>query len=69
LHDNNGEEDAHLSLEKGNINFSAVLANLRKIEYKGPLTVEVHSSSGLKESVTLLDVLFERKHSFETNTK
>lgn len=67
LHDNNGEQDTHLSLGKGNINFSPVLANLRKIEYKGPLTVEVHSSSGLKESVTLLDVLFERIHSFETN--
>jgi sugar phosphate isomerase/epimerase len=67
LHDNNGEQDTHLSLGKGNINFSAVLANLRKIEYKGPLTVEVHSFSGLKESVTLLDVLFERVHSFETN--
>lgn len=67
LHDNNGEQDTHLSLGKGNINFSAVLANLGKIEYKGPLTVEVHSFSGLKESVTLLDVLFERVHSFETN--
>ncbi len=54
LHDNDGEQDAHLSLGKGNINFSAVLANLGKIEYKGPLIVEVHSSSGLKESVTLL---------------
>lgn len=54
LHDNNGEQDAHLSLGKGKINFSAVLANLGRIEYKGPLIVEVHSSSGLKESVTLL---------------
>ncbi len=65
LHDNNGEQDTHLSLGKGNINFSAVLANLRKIEYKGPLIVEVHSSLGLKESVTLLRHTFgERIHSF-----
>ena len=58
LHDNDGEHDTHLSLGKGNINFSAVLANLRRIGYKGPLIVEVHSSAGLKESVTLL------KHAF-----
>jgi len=65
LHDNDGEQDTHLSLGKGNINFSAVLANLRKIEYNGPLIVEVHSSSGLKESVTLLRHTFgERTHSF-----
>ncbi len=54
LHDNNGEQDAHLSLGKGKINFSAVLESLGKTEYKGPLVVEVHSSSGLEESVTLL---------------
>lgn len=65
LHDNDCEQDTHLSLGKGNINFSAVLANLRKIEYKGPLIVEVHSSLGLKESVTLLRHTFgERIHSF-----
>jgi len=65
LHDNDGEQDAHLSLGKGNINFSAVLASLRKIEYSGPLIVEVHSSTGLKESVTLLRHTFgERIHSF-----
>jgi sugar phosphate isomerase/epimerase len=58
LHDNNGEQDAHLSLGKGNINFSAVIANLRKNEYTGPLMVEVHSFSGLKESVTLLRKTF-----------
>jgi len=57
LHDNDGEQDAHLSLGKGNINFSAVLANLGKIEYKGPLIVEVHSYTGLKESITLLRAL------------
>ena len=63
--DNNGEQDTHLSLGKGNINFSTVLASLRKIEYKGPLIVEVHSSAGLKESVTLLRRTFrERIHSF-----
>jgi len=47
----------HLSLGKGSINFSAVLANLGKIEYKGPLIVEVHSYTGLKESITLLRAL------------
>ncbi len=61
LHDNDGEQDAHLSLGTGNINFSAILANLRKIEYKGPLIVEVHSSSGLKESVTLLRETFGKR--------
>jgi sugar phosphate isomerase/epimerase len=64
LHDNNGKQDTHLSLGKGNIDFSAVLANLRKIEYKGPLIAEVHSSSGLRESITLLRrALDERMHS------
>lgn len=61
LHDNEGEQDAHLSLGEGNIIFSAVLANLRKIEYKGPLIVEVHSSLGLKESVTLLRKTFGKR--------
>jgi sugar phosphate isomerase/epimerase len=65
LHDNDGEQDTHLSLGKGNINFSAVLASLRKAGYNGPLTVEVHSSTGLKESVTLLRHTFgERVHPF-----
>ncbi len=67
LHDNDGEQDAHLSLGKGNINFSAVLANLRKVEYKGPLIVEVHSSLGLKESMTLLRKTFGKRIDFFTN--
>jgi sugar phosphate isomerase/epimerase len=54
LHDNGGEQDDHLAFGEGNINFPSVLANLREIEYNGPLIVEVHSFSGLKESVTLL---------------
>ena len=69
LHDNNGEQDAHLSLGKGKINFSAVLESLGKTEYKGPLVVEVHSSSGLEESVTLLrKTLGKRIIPLETNT-
>ena len=73
LHDNNGEKDAHLSLGKGKINFSAVLENLRKTEYKGPLVVEVHSSSGLEESVTLLRKNWKREYAecvdFKTHEK
>lgn len=65
LHDNDGKQDTHLSLGKGNINFLAVLASLRKAGYNGPLIVEVHSSTGLKESVMLLRHTFgERIHPF-----
>ncbi|MCK5631647.1 sugar phosphate isomerase/epimerase [Candidatus Bathyarchaeota archaeon] len=54
LHDNKGERDTHLSLGKGQITFPAVIADLRKLKYSEPFILEVHSSAGLRESLTLL---------------
>ena len=54
LHDNKGERDTHLSLGKGQITFPAVIADLRKLKYNEPFILEVHSSAGLRESLTLL---------------
>ena len=54
LHDNKGERDTHLSLGNGQITFPAVMADLRKLKYNEPFILEVHSSAGLRESLTLL---------------
>lgn len=62
LHDNNGEQDEHLSLGKGSMDFSAVMGNLRRIRYSGPLIVEVHSIAGLRESVGVVTQALSKHH-------
>lgn len=40
IHDNHGEKDEHLSPGEGNIDFLPIIAMLKKVKYKGPLTIE-----------------------------
>ncbi|RLI42153.1 hypothetical protein DRO59_05000 [Candidatus Bathyarchaeota archaeon] len=54
LHNNNGKEDSHLSLRKGNINLQEIFEKLGDSITNTPLTVECHSFKGLEESVALL---------------
>jgi len=44
MHDNNGEEDQHLPLGKGKINFKKVASSLKKINYDRTITFEVFTS-------------------------
>ncbi len=41
MHDNNGEEDEHKSLGKGNINFKKIIKELKKIGYDKTITLEI----------------------------
>ncbi len=41
VHDNNGEEDQHLGIGKGKINYEKVVEELRKIGYDKTITFEV----------------------------
>lgn len=50
LHDNNGQEDSHLPLGKGKINFKEIIEEV--VVYADlPLIFECHSLEGLKESL------------------
>ena len=59
LHDNNGENDEHLPIGNGNINFQKVLDSLGNKVLKIPLTIECHSFSGLKNDVKKLRDLLD----------
>lgn len=54
LHDNNGMEDVHFSLENGIINFKSVFKKFGENIFNLPLTVECHSIQELEESVDFL---------------
>lgn len=55
LHDNDESHDSHLTPFKGNIDWIKLASNLRKINYKGPLTSEailkgdIDARSGLQD--------------------
>lgn len=52
LHDNNGEEDEHLPLGEGKINFEQVAKWLKQIEYDKTITFEIFTSKrDAKESL------------------
>lgn len=46
IHDNHGEEDEHLPLGKGDINFEQVAKWLKQINYNKTMTFEVFTSKG-----------------------
>lgn len=51
LHDNNGVTDAHLSIGKGNIDFTRMFKEMKDWQNQKPLIIECHSSAGLIEGL------------------
>jgi len=41
LHDNNGGDDEHLAMGKGNIDFEMVVRELKRVGYDGTITLEI----------------------------
>lgn len=57
LHDNNGKEDLHLALGRGNIPFKEVFPNL--YECRGDWVIEVHSQADILPSVEYIKNFLE----------
>ncbi len=51
LHDNNGQQDEHLPLGKGNLNWKRALASLDEAGYEGAVVLELPEVSGIEESL------------------
>lgn len=54
LHDNNGQEDNHLPLGRGNVNFEEIIKAIG-VHVDSPIVLECHSLKGIKESLNLLN--------------
>lgn len=50
LHDNKGKSDEHLHIGGGNINFKKVLEELKEIDYKGNIILELYSLEDVEVS-------------------
>ncbi len=60
IHDNHGEEDEHLALGMGNIDYEDVVRELKRIGYNGTITLEVFTGNDvLKESLRLVKKLWK----------
>ncbi|WP_423792224.1 sugar phosphate isomerase/epimerase family protein [Methanocaldococcus indicus] len=58
IHDNNGVEDEHLPVGEGNINFEEFFKELKKINYKGILTLENKNiRDAIKSRKNIMDIL------------
>ena len=62
LHDNNGKEDWHALPFAGNINWNDVANKLKKIKYKGAISLEVGNKAFeyIKEPSEFLKLALER---------
>jgi len=47
LHDSDGQTDGHLPPEQGIVDWAALLARLKELDYRGPLTLEFPETSGI----------------------
>ncbi|MGQ4833603.1 MAG: sugar phosphate isomerase/epimerase family protein [Candidatus Asgardarchaeia archaeon] len=57
VHDNDGEHDLHLVPGTGKINFIEFIAELKKLNYSGPIIIEVKSVDGLQKAKLYLNSL------------
>ena len=54
IHDNNGDDDSHLSLGEGSIELKDIVSNFEKKNYKGIYTIEVNNFDSIKKSYDYL---------------
>jgi len=55
LHDNQGENDQHLPLGSGNIDFHALFAQIRKLQRPPSMTLEAHEIQDLEISLSAIN--------------
>ena len=54
IHDNEGDEDAHLALGEGSIDLKQIIANYEKNKYDGIYVIEVNDKDSVKNSLDYL---------------
>jgi len=59
LHDNDGAEDQHLALGKGALDFRSAVQRLARIDYEGPLVLEMRNIEDVITSRNLVRELLE----------
>jgi len=60
IHDNRGALDEHLPLGRGTLDVRGCIRALNRINFNGPLVVEVHSIPGTMASIRMLNRLLSR---------
>ncbi len=58
VHDNNGENDEHLLIGEGNIDFKSLFKEIKECSYSGPLIVELHKLGDIVKCKKLLNFFF-----------
>ncbi|MFO8034534.1 MAG: sugar phosphate isomerase/epimerase family protein [Candidatus Bipolaricaulota bacterium] len=54
LHDNHGQQDEHLPLEQGSLDWRRALASLEAVNYKGAVVLELPTLEGIGSSLALI---------------
>ncbi len=55
LHDNDGSSDAHMTLGKGTINLKVILQSLERMNFEGPVILEIDTKKELEEALAFID--------------